>query len=251
MADANLGGARAALEQRRETQARLARQFDALLGKYPDGKIATVDSLPAVPPAPPVGLPAELLLRRPDVLASTLDLKAAGHRLTAAERSFLPSIELTGSAGTTSAALANLVDPTFFAWSIGGRLLQPVFQGGRLRAQVQLRAGERDEALQNHADTVLTALSEVETALAVEAFLASQEREFAAASAAAGRAMEIARNRYQVGKEPMLTLLESQRRLFDAQASLLGVQRARLVNRVDLHLALGGGFGSASGNLHF
>lgn len=245
LAEANLRSARANLEQRREAVARLTREFDILLRDYPDGDVAVAAALPSVPPAPAAGVPAELLARRPDVAASLSSLQAAGFRLTAAERSFLPSITLTGSAGTSSMELANLLDPDFFVWSIAGRLLQPIFQGGRLRAQFELRAGERDEALQGYADTVLTALSEVETALAVETFLAGQERELAAASAAAGRAVEISRNRYEVGKEPLLTLLESQRRALDARSGLLAVQRLRLANRVDLHLALGGGFGDA------
>ncbi|HEY9235830.1 MAG TPA: efflux transporter outer membrane subunit [Phenylobacterium sp.] len=244
-ANADLGLAHANLEQRREAQARLTRQFEALLGQYPDGELAAAATLPPVPPEPPAGIPADVLARRPDVAASLLDLKAAGFRLTAAERSFLPSIELTGSAGTSSTELSSLFDPDTFVWSIAGRILQPVFQGGRLRAQVELRAGERDEALQAYADTVLTALSEVETALAVEEFLARQEQELTTASAAAERAVVISRNRYEVGKEPLLTLLDSQRRAFEARSRLLAAQRVRLVNRVDLHLALGGGFKNA------
>jgi outer membrane protein TolC len=240
LAAANLRSARANLEQRRETLARLTREFEIIMRDYPDGEVAAAAALPPVPPAPPAGVPAELLARRPDVAASLLDLRAAGYRVTAAERSFLPNITLTGSAGTSSMELSNLLDPDFFVWSIAGRLLQPIFQGGRLRAQFQLRAGERDEVLQTYADTVLTALSEVETALAVEEFLAGQERELAAA-AGAERAVEISRNRYDVGKEPMLTLLESQRRALDARSSLLAVHRLRLANRADLHLALGGG----------
>lgn len=248
LAEADLRAARANLEQRRETLARLTRQFDILLRDYPDGDVATATALPSAPPPPPAGMPAELLARRPDVAASLLDLKAAGFRLTAAERSFLPSLTLTGSAGSSSTELSNLLDPDFFIWSIAGRLLQPIFQGGRLRAQVELRAGERDEALQAYADTVLTALAEVETALAVEEFLTGQERELIAASTAAERAAEIARNRYQVGKESLLPLLESQRRALDARSALLAVRRARLANRVDLHLALGGGFEDGSSN---
>ncbi|RXZ66595.1 efflux transporter outer membrane subunit [Pelagerythrobacter rhizovicinus] len=244
LAAANLRSARANLEQRRETLARLTREFEIIMRDYPDGDVAAAAKLPPVPPAPPAGVPAELLSRRPDVAASLLDLQAAGYRLTAAERSFLPSIELTGSAGTSSMELSNLLDPDFFVWSIAGRLLQPIFQGGRLRAQFELRAGERDEALQTYADTVLTALSEVETALAVEEFLVGQQRELAAASAAAERAVEISRNRYEVGKEPLLTLLESQQRALDARSTLLAVHRLRLANRVDLHLALGGAFDS-------
>ena len=243
LAEANLRSARANLASRREAFARLTRGFDILLRDYPDGEVAVAAALPPVPPAPAAGVPAEMLARRPDIASSLLSLRAAGFRLTAAERSFLPGITLTGSAGTSSTDLSRLFDPGTFIWSIAGRLVQPIFQGGRLRAQFDLRAGERDEALQAYADTVLTALSEVETALAVEEFLAGQERELAAASAAAERAVAISRNRYEVGKEPLLTLLESQRRSLDVSSTLLAVQRLRLANRVDLHLALGGGFG--------
>jgi len=164
------------------------------------------------------------------------------HAAATAAMAFLPSLALTGSAGTSSTELSHLFDPDVFIWSVAGRLLQPIFQGGRLRAQVEFRAGERDQALQTYADTVLTALSEVETALAVEEFLAGQERELEEALAAAERASTISRNRYDVGKESRLPLLDSQKRALDARSRLLAVRRARLANRVDLHLALGGGF---------
>ena len=187
-------------------------------------------------------LTAQLLERRPDIAVAELSLKAAGYRLTAAERSFLPSIELTGLAGTSSTSLSNIFDPAFFIWSIAGQLLQPVFQGGRLRAQVELRGGERDEALENFADTVLTALSEVETALAIEQNLARQETALAAAADDAQRAAKIAFNRYYVGSDPFLNVLEAQQRAFDAKSAFLTTRKARIDNRVALHLALGGGF---------
>jgi|TARA_R110002124_G_scaffold287358_1_gene473764 multidrug efflux system outer membrane protein len=242
LAKANLRSAEADLEQRKQNFERATRQLDILTRDYPDGTVDVASALPAVPPAPPAGLPAQLLERRPDIAAAERSLKAAGYRLTAAERSFLPSIELTGLAGTSSTSLANIFDPAFFIWSIAGQLLQPVFQGGRLRAQVELRDGERDEALEDFADTVLTALSEVETALAIEQNLARQETALAAAAADAQRAAEIAFNRYYVGSDPFLNVLEGQQRAFDAKSAYLTTRKARFDNRIALHLALGGGF---------
>lgn len=242
LAIASLASANAKLAAREEILARAKRQFDVLLGDYPDGVVALADQLPALQSQPPAGLPAELLSRRPDILAAHLNLQAAGFRLDAAERSFLPSIELTGRAGTSSTQLSNLLDPDFFIWSIAGRLLQPIFQGGRLRAQFDLREGERNEALQLYADTVLNALGEVETALAVEEFLAEQEQELATAFAAASEAHRIARNRYDVGSDPLLNVLDAQNRMIEAQSALLVVRQARIDNRINLHLVLGGGF---------
>ena len=245
LAIANLQSATAGLAQREEGLERVRRQFEVLLRDYPDGTMPVAGNLPTAPTPPPAGLPAELLERRPDVHASELALRAAGYRATAAERSLLPSISLTGNAGTASEGISNLLDPAYFIWSIGGRLLQPIFQGGRLRAQVELREGQRDEALEAYADTVLNALSEVETALAVERQLAYREAALERAADAAEQSVAISFNRYRAGIDPFLTVLESQQRALDSRSGYLAARRARLENRIDLHLALGGGFETA------
>lgn len=242
MTNADLRSAEAELERRRQELAQATRQLDILQRDYPDGAIDVAADLPAMPPAAPAGMPAQLLERRPDIAAAGAMLNAAGFRVKAAERSLLPAIELTAAAGTASNSLSNLFDPDFFIWSIAGRVLQPIFQGGRLRAQIELRQGERDEAIEDYADIVLTALTEVETALALDGYLANQQNALASAARDAGRSAEIAFNRYYVGSEAFLTVLESRRREYAAQSALLAVRRARLDNRIALHLALGGGF---------
>ncbi|MBZ6379602.1 hypothetical protein B5C34_15640 [Pacificimonas flava] len=249
LAIANLGSAKAGLEQRRQGVETLGRQLDILARDYPDGDVTTAAALPEVPPPPPAGLPAELLLRRPDVRAAEHAMLAAGFRVTAAKRSFLPSIALTGSGGTTSSELGNLLDGDFLVWSIAGQLLQPVFQGGRLRAQLAAAEGARDEAVEAYAEVVLQALFEVETALAVEDELRRREEALAAASEAAEAAVDVSFNRYRAGIDPFLTVLESQQRALDARSAFLAARNARLANRIDLHLALGGGFGVPSGDL--
>lgn len=123
LAFANLDQARAGLAQRREAVERASRGFDTLIRAWPDGDVAAVEALPQVPPPPPAGLPAGLLARRPDVQAARLNLLAAGYREAAAERALLPGIDLTGSAGTSSSALSNLLDGDFFVWSIAGAIL--------------------------------------------------------------------------------------------------------------------------------
>lgn len=244
LAISNLESARAGLQQRRESVERLTRQLELLLRDYPSGTQATTAQLPSVPGPPPTGLPVDLLTRRPDVAASLFQLRAAGFRTAAAQRSLLPSLSLTGSAGTSSDELGDLLDGDFFVWSIAGRLLQPIFQGGRLRAQVRLAEGQRDEASERYVETLLTALTEVETALAVEDDLAARETALTAAADASQRSVDISFNRYRAGIDPFLTVLQSQQGALDARSAVIATRRARLENRVTLHLALGGGFGS-------
>ena len=246
LAISNLQSAVAGLQQRKETVERLTRQLETLLRDYPAGSLPTATVLPAIPAPPPVGLPVDLLTRRPDVAAAEYNLRAAGFRTAAAQRALLPSLNLTGSAGTASDELDNLLDGDFFVWSIAGAFLQPIFQGGRLRAQVQLAEGQRDEAVELYVDTLLTALSEVETALAVDDELAAREAALVSAADASQRSVDISFNRYRAGIDPFLTVLQSQQGALDARGAVIATRRARLENRIALHLALGGGFGSPS-----
>ena len=242
LAQANLGSAEAGLEQRREALARTLRQLDVLLGYYPAGALQTADSLPGVPAAPAAGVPAQLLERRPDVRAAEMALMAAGYQLGAAERSFLPSLSLSGSAGYSSNAWSGLIDSSNLVWSIAGQVMQPVFQGGRLIAQVDIAEGQQDEALHGYVETALNALAEVESLLAVDNVLERRESSLDASANAAEQAIEVSYNRYQQGIDPFLNVLESQQRALDGRSAYISARHARIENRIALHLALGGGF---------
>lgn len=246
LANANLESARAGLEQRRESLARSLRQLQILMGEYPSGDVETALALPPVPVAPASGVPSELLARRPDVRAAELNLLSAGYQLGAAERSFLPSLSLTGSAGYSGSEFAELFNGGNLIWSIAGRALQPVFQGGRLVAQVDIAEGQRDEVLNAYAETALVALSEVETALAVDSLLTNRERALEASASSAEDAVTVSLNRYLQGIDPFLNVLESQQRALDGRSAQITARHARLGNRIALHLALGGGFEDAS-----
>ena len=242
LAQANLGSAEAGLEQRREALARTLRQLDVLLGYYPAGALQTAERLPGVPAAPAAGVPAQLLERRPDVRAAELALVAAGYQLGAAERSFLPSLSLSGSAGYSSNAWRGLFDSSNLVWSIAGQIMQPVFQGGRLVAQVDIAEGQQDEALHGYVETALNALAEVESLLAVDAVLERRESSLDASAGAAEQAVEVSYNRYQQGIDPFLNVLESQQRALEGRSAYITARHARIENRIALHLALGGGF---------
>lgn len=246
LAYANLGSAKAGLEQRRENLARVTRQLETLMGGYPAGQLITTSELPAVPPLPSAGIPAELLARRPDVRSAEWALQAADYRLSAAERSFLPSISLTGSTGSMGSELADLFSSGSFIWTIAGNIVQPIFQGGRLRAQADVAEGQRDEAFYGYVDVALTALSEVETALEVDNLLARRVTESDEAAEYAEEAVRVSFNRYMQGIEPFLNVLESYQRALDNRSATITAQYDRLENRIDLHLALGGGFDAVS-----
>lgn len=243
----NLANARATLLQRQRQQHNLVRGLEILAGRYPAGTLEQPATLPAVPDPVPAGLPDQLLERRPDLQAAESRLRAAGYRLSSAEKNRLPGVALTASAGTASDALRNVIDLDHFIWTLAANLTQPIFQGGRLAAQRDLAAARDDEALNDYAHTALTAFREVEDALDSEAWLTGQERAARTAAEEARAAEELALDQYRRGLTEIITLLESQRRRFNADSALIEVANLRLQNRINLHLALGGGFETPSG----
>jgi outer membrane protein, multidrug efflux system len=168
---------------------------------------------------------------------------AAGCRVEAARAALYPRLALTGSAGTNSLELEDLVDDDFRIWSIGANLFAPLFRGGALRAEVARQLARRGEALAGYGSALLRAFAEVEDVLGAEAELATRTGHLQAAAEHAARAEELARQRYQSGLTDFLVVADAQRQAFQTESSRLGAARQRLENRIDLFLALGGGYG--------
>ncbi|MEM7049358.1 MAG: efflux transporter outer membrane subunit [Acidobacteriota bacterium] len=242
LAAANEASEAATLPQRRQQVEESRRRLELLLGRYPSAEVASAGTLPPLPAALPAGLPADLLQQRPDLAAAERRLAAAGFSLVAARAALYPQIRLTGSAGRSSNELGDLVDSDFSIWNLAGNLLQPVFQGGRLRAAVELSEAQRQELLAAYSGSIQRAFGEVESALAAELFLDQQLTALGEAVQEAEAARALAEQRYDAGLIDYLTVLETQRSAFLAQRLLLTAQRQRLDARVDLHLALGGDF---------
>ena len=242
LALSNLANARALREQRGQQLDATVRQLEVLLGRYASGALSSPSTLPDTPPSIPGGLPAELVSRRPDLVAAERRIAAARQRLNVARGELYPRISLTGNAGTATSALTDLIDGNFSVWSLVGNLLQPVFQGGRLRAGVDRAEARAAEELATYANTALQAFAEVETALAAEDFLAERERHLATSVEQSRAAESLADDRYRTGLDDYVTVLESQRLALQAEGDLIAARRQRLENRVDLYLALGGGF---------
>lgn len=225
-------------EQLRQTEGALA----LLLGRAPQGyAVPEADfaalALPEVAP----GLPSELLVRRPDLAAAEARLAAADADVDAARAALLPSFELSGSAGLASTALLSLSNPVSTA-TLAASIAQTLFDGGRRQVQVELSESQRRQLVEGYRAAVLSALQDVEVALAQAARYREQEQAQQTIREEAQRALQLAERRYREGVDDLATLLDAQRTLFAAQDNLAQTRLARLTAALDLFKALGGGW---------
>lgn len=214
-----------------------------LLGRAPEGFDTAASAVTdlAVPRVAP-GLPAQLLVRRPDLASAEAQLAAANANVAAARAAMLPSIGLTGSAGLASDVLLNFLNNPTATLAIGASLLQPIFDGGRLRAQVDVAASQERELVENYRKAVLAALADVESALAAGGRTAAQELLQEKIVEQARVALRIAEIRYREGADDLLTALDAQRTLFQAEDQLAQIRLSRLQASAGLFKALGGGW---------
>ncbi|MCC7271458.1 MAG: efflux transporter outer membrane subunit [Alphaproteobacteria bacterium] len=193
-------------------------------------------------PAVAAGLPSELLTRRPDIRRAEAQLRAAEADVVAARAALFPSIELTAAGGYQSAALGTLFGPGAALWSLAAGLTQPLFDGGRLEGQLEAQRARYVELLQSYRQAILSAFRDVEDALVAIEQTAQQETLQLAVVASARRAYDISAARLREGTIDLLTLLNTQQTLFQAQDQLAQIRLARLQAVVGLYQALGGGW---------
>jgi outer membrane protein, multidrug efflux system len=198
--------------------------------------------LPA-PVALPAALPSSILERRPDIGAAEAELNASAADIGVARAELFPRISLTGAFGYVSRELDDLfVDPTE-AWSAAAGIVQPLFEGGRLRGNVKRTEAVREQRKAEYARTVQEAFREVLDGLNGQRLIESVRSSNSAQVAALTRATDLAELRYKQGDIAYLELLDVRRSLYQAQIDLVAAQRDALLNTVDLALAVGGGLG--------
>lgn len=204
----------------------------------------SVRPVPTVPAQVGVGMPTELLRRRPDIRRAEREIAAATARVGVATADLYPRFTLLGGFGLQSDDAANLVDMNSRFWSIGPQFTWPVFDAGRVRAGIRVRDAQLDQSLIAYEQTVLTAFEEVENSIV--SFIQEQERRASLAEAveASARAVDLARERYQSGVVDFLNVLDSQRLLFVAQDQLVESDQSVTVSLISLYKALGGGWES-------
>jgi NodT family efflux transporter outer membrane factor (OMF) lipoprotein len=229
-------------QQALETRGALA----ILLGLPPEGfaiapaRLADL-SIPAVQP----GLPTELLVRRPDIVAAEANLVSAHADLAAARKAFLPSVSLTASGGLAypvMSAAVNSLDGFGLALNGGATLAQMIFDGGRIQGQVDETRAREDELLGAYRGAVLASLSDVENALGSVAHLATQQSALEEQVALSERVLRTVQRTYAAGGADFLAITDAQRSLYAASDQLADLRRARLAALVTLFKALGGGW---------
>jgi multidrug efflux system outer membrane protein len=242
LARENLAASRASEIEVERSLAKARNALDVLLGRQPGtgGQLArTLPELPQLGPVP-VGVPAFLLDRRPDVRAAELALEASSERIGVSIAGLYPDLTLTGTYGRSADVFDDLFIHETEIYSAVLRLAQPIFQGGQLRARVDRAKAQYSELAAVYAETVLRALREVEDALVNEQMLTRQLQASQLQLAEAAAAEELARQRYVRGVEPLITVLETERRRRIAENVLNEVKGQLWTGRVDLYLALGG-----------
>lgn len=224
-----------------------------LLGRSPKALVDHAIALQGVSlPAPatlPAALPSSVLERRPDIGAAEAALNSAAADIGVARAQLFPNISLTGVFGSVSPELGDLFTRPAEAWSAAGDILQPIFQGGRLRANVARAKAVREQRKAEYARTVQEAFREVLDALQGQSLIAGVRDANAEQVAALTRATQLAELRYSQGDIAYLELLDVRRGLYQAQIDLVAAQRDALLNTVDLALAVGGGLGEQAGPL--
>ena len=242
LAQANLQSFRDAAENLDNAYQQAVRSLETLAGRYPAAVLAVRPELAPAPAPVPVGMPSELLERRPDVVAAERRVAAAFYRTEEAKAARLPRISLTAAVSSVSSDLFVLKDQDNPVWSAGASLLAPLFLGGQLQAQVEIRTAEQKQAVAEYGRIGARAFGEVENALSAGFALDAREAILKQAVAENERALELANIRYRVGSGDLRGVLQQNLALYAAQVSLIRVRSERLVQRVNLYLALGGSF---------
>ena len=242
VARASVGTYRDVLRQLELAREQAIRSLELLLGRYPSAAAAPAPQLPGVPLEIPAGLPSELLERRPDVVAAERRVAVAFNRVGEAKAARLPAISLTAGVSTISSDLFVLKDHSNPVWSLGGNLLAPVYRGGALKTQVEIRTAEQKQAIAEYAVVGLRAFGEVEGALAAEIAAREREQILTQTFADSQQALTVVQTQFKVGSTDLRFVEQRQLALVSTRSALIRVQTEQRVQRVNLHLALGGSF---------
>jgi outer membrane protein, multidrug efflux system len=222
-------------------------RLSILLGLAPGALLSELfqaSPIPPVPPEVPVGLPADLLRRRPDVRRAERQVAAATARIGIAVADLFPKLSLTGALGLQSNLLADLPLGSSRFWSVGPTLSWPIFDAGRIRANIQVQNTREEQRLTQYEQVVLTSLEDVENALVAYSREQTRRSRLAEAVEANQRAVELANELYIRGLGDFLNVLESQRSLFASQSDFVQSEATMSSNLVALYKALGGGWQS-------
>ncbi len=242
LARSNVAIARARVATAEGNLARSVRVLEVLLGRYPASTLRDLGGLPGMPGAVPVGLPSELLERRPDLVARERQVAAAFNRTQEARVARLPRLTLSGDLVGNGSKLGNSLDSANIVWTIAAGLIAPLIDGGDRAEEVRVRTARQETALAEFGAAALRAFQEVEDALSDEVVLAEREAQLGRAVNELQQAISLEQDRFDAGEIDLNRVDDARLQFYGAQQQLAEARIARLQNRVRLHLALGGSF---------
>jgi len=225
---------------------KLIRELEQLVGEYPKGELVISAKLPLLSHDIPVGLPSELISRKPELKASWYQLLSKDAGLAYAHKQRFPSIILSGTVGSTNADIGDLISTSSLAWSLLGSISAPIFNAGRLKANEEKVGFELKQSEQLYLDTLYRAFADVENAITTEKSLTRRYDTMLTAQDNANIAATLSFEQYQSGLVSYTTVLDAQKRSFDAQATLIKIKNQLIANRIKLHFSLGGDFSTPS-----
>jgi multidrug efflux system outer membrane protein len=242
LAQAQLAQNQAQLAQFTDSYLQIVRGLEVLLGRYPAAELKTAPALAALPPPVPAGLPAQLLERRPDVMAAEYSFNAAFHLVQTAKAARLPSITLTGAGGYTTNALLQDLRYKPWLWTGTAGMLAPIYTGGYLQAQVKIADQNQKAALALYGQTVLQSFDDVEVTLTNERYLKDEQKDATDALKSTEDALGLARVKYDIGQTDLSPVLQLENVVSATQMASAAVEHELIANRINLYLALGGAF---------
>jgi NodT family efflux transporter outer membrane factor (OMF) lipoprotein len=237
-----------ALYTAQQVRAQTIRAIEVVTSHYPAGRFDVRRSFPRQPRSVPAGLPAQILERRPDLIASERRFAAAFHRVDEARAARLPRFVLSAASGLGTAQLDGVGSLDAVLWTFAAGVTQPIFFGGELQAAQDLRTAEQKAAAASYVGHALRAFGEVEDALANDYYLRQREGALGTAVSSSGESVSLAGKQLEQGQIDMFTILRLTGENLAAKVQLTQIRAARLRERVNLYLALGGDF---EGNVAF
>ena len=222
------------------------RQLEQLLGHYPEGKLFVDAKLPLLSSEIPLGLPTDLVSRKPGLLASWYQLLAKDSALAYAHKQRFPSVSITASVNDNQQNISDLLSASSVGWSLLGNMAMPLFNAGKLEANEEKSRLVLMQTEQSYLSTLYDAFADVENAVTLEESLKKRYQVMIKAQENAMAAETLSFEQYQSGLVEYTTVLDAQSRSYDAQSTVIEIKNQLIANRVNLHIALGGNFSSSN-----
>lgn len=242
LAKSNLLISKASLEQNKMSFDQYKRRLEISIGKYPSGTIEVENLLTNSLPEIPKSMPSDVIMKRPDIVSSYNKIEAALMELGYSKRLRFPSFNLTNSFGTSSGDLIDIINGDAFVWSLGANVLLPIFQNGKINANIDLAKTMYEKAQIEYSNSLLSAFSEIESKLSFDQMLTNQVVLLSEALKEAEDTYDLSKERYNKGLVDLITVIDSQKRMFDTRSRMILAKQLLIDNRIDLLICLGGDF---------